>query len=163
MSAKRSLQLSVAAGLLAAALAYLWFARKERALDDLTTPAPALVASRHIPSGARLDETLVEVKRIPRAFIQPGALRSPDEAAGQLALAPIAQGEQILANKLTPRGVALALSVPPGKRAVTLAVDQAACVAGLLKPGDLVVFMGAGDIRESAEELASRLSGGRST
>jgi pilus assembly protein CpaB len=90
----------------------------------------------------------VEVKQVPRAFIQPGALKSPEEAEGQVALAPISPGEQVMANKLTTTGVALALAVPPGKRAVTVAVDQSSGVSGLLKPGDLV------DILVTVEEGA---------
>ncbi len=138
MSQRKLLGISAAAGVLAAALAWIWLAGKERALADLSAPAPALVADKYIASGARLDKSLVSVKMVPRAFIQPGALTSPAEADGQLALAPIAPGEQVLANKLTTGGVALALAVPPGKRAVTVAVDPAGGVAGLLKPGDLV-------------------------
>jgi len=135
---RKILAVSGAAGLLAAILAWAWFAQKGRALDEMSAPAPALVASGHIASGARLDKSMVELKQIPRAFIQPGALKTVAESEGQVALAPFAPGEQVLANKLTTTGVALALAVPPGKRAVTIAADQASSVAGLLKPGDLV-------------------------
>lgn len=146
MNQRKLLGISAAAGVVAAALAWLWLSGKERALNDLSAPAPALVAESYIASGQRIDKSLVAVKMIPRAFIQPGALRSPAEAEGQMALAPIAPGEEILANKLTQGGVALALAVPPGKRAVTLAVDPAGGVAGLLKPGDLVdVFVTSDD------------------
>lgn len=138
MNERKMLILSGAAGLLAAVLAWAWFSQKGRALDEMSAPAPALVASGHIASGARLDKTMVELKQIPRAFIQPGALKAVAESDGQVALAPFAPGEQILANKLTTTGIALALAVPPGKRAATLAVDPASSVAGLLKPGDLV-------------------------
>ena len=138
MNSRRSIVISAVAGLLTAVFAYVWFAAKERALNDAGAPAPVLVAAKHIPSGTRVDVTLVEVKNVPRGFIQPGALKAPDEASGLLALAPIAAGEQVLANKLASSGVTLALAVPPGKRAVTLSVDPAASVAGLLKPGDLV-------------------------
>jgi pilus assembly protein CpaB len=119
-------------------LAFGWFASKEAAYRDLAAPAPALVAARHIPSGTRLAPGMLEIREIPRAFIQPGALRSADEADGQIAVAPIAAGEQVLANKITRGGVALALAVPPGKRAVSVGVDAAGGVAGLLQPGDLV-------------------------
>jgi len=135
---QKTLLISASAGLLAAAVAWAWFAGKERSLDAMSAPAPALVAADHIASGTRLDRTLVEVRQVPRAFIQPGALKDPAEAEGQAALAPFARGEQILANKLTTTGVALALAVPPGKRAASVAVDPASGVAGLLKPGDLV-------------------------
>ena len=138
MNERKILLVSGATGLLAALLAWVWFAQKGRVLDEMSAPAPALVASGHIASGARLDKTMVEMNQVPRAFIQPGALKAVGEAEGLMALAPFAPGEQILANKLTTTGVALALAVPPGKRAVTISADSATSVAGLLKPGDLV-------------------------
>lgn len=138
MTHRTSLIAAGVTGGLAALLAFAWFAAKERAFRDLSAPAPALVAARHIPGGTRIGPGMLEVREIPRAFIQPGALASRDEADGQLAVAPIAAGEQILANKLTRGGVALALAVPPGRRAVSVGVDAAGGVAGLLHPGDLV-------------------------
>ena len=138
MNTKQTYVLAAACGLLAAGFAYFWFAGKERALEEMSAPSPALVTSRYIPSGTRIEKDMVETKQMPRAFIQPGALKTFEEAEGQVALAPFAPGEQVLANKLTATGVALALAVPPGKRAVTVAVDPAGGVAGLLKPGDLV-------------------------
>ena len=138
MTPRRSLGFAAAAGVLAAVLAWAWFAAQERAFRDLSAPAPALVAVKYIAAGERVGAASVEVRPIPRAFIQPGALRDVKEAEGQLAVAPIAPGEQVLANKLTAGGVALALAVPPGKRAIAIALDAAGGVAGLLKPGDLV-------------------------
>jgi pilus assembly protein CpaB len=138
MNSRMTLLGSAIAGVLAAVFAYAWFSSAERSLREMSSPAPVLVASRYIACGARVDASAVEVKAFPRAFIQPGALAAVKDAEGQLALAPIAPGEQVLANKLTKGGVALALAVPPGKRAVTVAVDAASGVAGLLKPGDLV-------------------------
>lgn len=148
MTSRVALAAGIACGLLAAVLSYWWLSAKERAFEALSAPAPALVASRFIGAGARLDKTLVAVKQIPRAYIQAGALRAVDEADGQIALAPFAPGEQILANKLSTRGVALALAVAPGKRALTIAVDAASGVAGLLKPGDLVDVFVSQDDRE---------------
>jgi pilus assembly protein CpaB len=138
VSSRRLLAVSAGCGLAAALLAYAWLAGQERALRDRTVPASVLVTVRHVPAGARLETSALAVREIPRAYVQPGALASPGEAVGQRTLAPLAAGEQVLANKLARDGVALAFSVPPGKRAVAVGVDTSAGVAGLLKPGDLV-------------------------
>ncbi len=138
MNIKQVMAVAAMAGVLAAVLAYFWFESKARELEDLSTPAPVLVTVKNVPTGTRIDDTLVKVKQIPRKFIQPGALRAPEEAEGQLALAPLAPGEQVLPNKLSVRGVILSQAVPVGKRAVTVSVDLAGGVAGLIKPGDLV-------------------------
>jgi len=138
LDSRKTLMLAGIAGVLCAALAYMWFSGYERTLKEMSTPARALVASQYINSGMRLTASMVTVKQIPRAFIQPGALSSPEEAEGQFALAPIAPGEQILTNKLAQGGDSLALAVPLGKRAITVAVDTAGGVAGLVRPTDLV-------------------------
>ncbi len=138
MNPRQLLALSLIAGLGAALLAYGWFSRKEREFAARSLPVPVLVAKRNIPSGTRIDPALVEVHQVPQAFIQPSALSSPGEAIGQISIAPLAMGEQILANKLGRMGAALSLAVSPGKRAVTISVDASSGVAGLLKPGDLV-------------------------
>lgn len=138
MNSRQILALSVIAGLAAASLAYAWFARKEREFVARSLPVPIMVAKRNIASGTRMDATLMEIRQVPQAFVQPSAISSADEATGQISIAPIAAGEQIMANKLANMGVALSLAVSPGKRAVTISVDPPAGVAGLLKPGDLV-------------------------
>jgi pilus assembly protein CpaB len=135
---RKTLMLAAIAGVLCAAIAYFWFSTYERGLKELSAPARVLVAGQYIASGIRVTPDMVEVKSMPRAFIQPGALSAPEEAIGQNALAPIAPGEQILANKLAKGGEALALAVPLGKRAITIAVDEAGGVAGLVRPGDSV-------------------------
>jgi pilus assembly protein CpaB len=60
-----------------------------------------------------------------------------------VAVAPVAAGEQLTLGKLAyPKGLGagagLASATPVGKRAITIAVDNVASLAGMLKPGDYV-------------------------
>ena len=87
--------------------------------------------------GARIQEGDIRRVTIPRVAIQPGAVTKAEDAIGMVVLAPVAKGEQILANKMRKGRLSLATAVPPGKRAVAVAVDHAT-VLELIEPGDWV-------------------------
>ncbi len=117
-------------------------------------PVKVVVAKENIPRLTRLDETLVEEREIPREFVQPGALGGLKEVLRQVNTAPILKGEQVLGTKLAAYGVetGLAIKVPKGLRAVTIAVNYVSGLAGLIKAGDLVDVLGTfefGDTRRS--------------
>lgn len=98
-----------------------------------------LIAKRDIPAGGVIDPNALEIKIVPNQFVQPGAVTSLDRISGMTVTTPISKGEQIILSKLSfqPTG-SLAPNVPPGKRAITISIDNIASLAGLLKPGDYV-------------------------
>jgi len=103
--------------------------------------AIALVAQKDIPIQVPITPADLVIKEIPVEYIQPGSVTSLDEVIGQIAVAPIAAGEQIMRNKLLPPGkIGKTLSeiTPPGKRAVSVPVDNMASIAGLIRPGNFV-------------------------
>jgi len=107
-----------------------------------TNQAPVLVAKEDIPAGAMIDPNKLEVKIVPKQYLQPQAATSLDRIAGMLTLTTISKGEQITLSKLSFKqaagGGGLAGLTPVGKRAVTISVDNLASLAGMLKPGDYV-------------------------
>jgi pilus assembly protein CpaB len=78
-------------------------------------------------------------------YIQPGALRKKKDAVGKIAKAPMAEGEQILANKITFNADSLSSLISIGKRAVSISVDSASGVNELIRPGDCVDVLGTFD------------------
>lgn len=105
-----------------------------------------LVAKDYIPAYTLLKEDCVQAIEIPQQFIQPAALDSDEKLRSEKGsylystVVPIMLGEQVTATKLATLGreAGLALVVPPGKRAISLVVDDVSGVAGLIKPGDYV-------------------------
>ncbi len=60
-------------------------------------------------------------------------------------------------------GELIATAVPPGSAAVLYHPDRpsaAAFVTGVLRPGDIVITMGAGDVTTIGPELLTRLAAG---
>ncbi|MEI6846135.1 MAG: Flp pilus assembly protein CpaB, partial [Candidatus Firestonebacteria bacterium] len=78
----------------------------------------------------------------PELYIQPGAIRKPEQAAGVIALANISVGEQILANKITVIAENLSSIVPMGYRAVGINLENDSSLNEFLKPGDVVDILG---------------------
>lgn len=137
----RALFLSVIMGVFAMFLIYTYSQDKQAELNkEFGAKTTVFVAKRDILEMSTIDETMLEGKEVPNAFKQPGAITDAAEALSLVAAAPFKQGEQILATKLLSPGAetGLAFQVAPGKRAVTIPIDDSRGVAKLLRPGDRV-------------------------
>ncbi len=110
-------------------------------------------------------ETALEFKSVPANFLEPGAIAFDGRAlnaegrkaaeeklmkmvVGNVAIVPIRNNEQITYNKMAQPGVktGLAPQVAPGRRAISLAVNELTGVSRLIKPGDRVDVIGILDV-----------------
>ena len=138
MGDRKRLALAGAAGLVAALLAFLALQSVRRQYVSYAETKPVVVARKYIPAWSRIEEGALEVVQVPGNAVQPGAMPEATRVFGQLALAPFAEGEQVLANKLSTAGSQLSSTIPKGMRGVTIAADSSSTHAGLLRPGDAV-------------------------
>lgn len=99
-----------------------------------------LVAKTNIPNKTQIAPEMVQELRVPREYIQPGAVRDLTKAVGTMTREEIVAGEQVLERRLLLPGAKAGFSwvIPPGKRALTVAATDVTGVAGLLKAGDYV-------------------------
>lgn len=110
--------------------------------------ASVFVANRDIPKGTAINAGMLEQRVIPRDFVQPQAVTSPERVEGMVAIAPISPGEQVTLSKLSwpqqNKGGSASLSsiTPVGKRAISISVDNIASLVGMIKPGDYVDVVG---------------------
>jgi pilus assembly protein CpaB len=118
--------------------------------DEVTV----LVARTDIKEMDTVLDTMIEPKSVPKRFVQPSAIafnmvvdaERPEYAmetrriVGNIALVPIRAGEQLTLNKIAEPNMrtGLAPQVTPGKRAMTISVDETSSVGKLIKPGDRV-------------------------
>jgi pilus assembly protein CpaB len=152
---KLPLIIAIACGILAIALLNIYLKQRESEIFEKIKQIPqqarpaqpqqqiaiALVAQTDIPAQVPITPGDVAIKEIPAEYLQPGAVTSLEEVIGQITAVEIAAGEQIIKTKLTPSvkiGKTLAEITPEGKRAIPVAVDNIADIAGLIKPGDYV-------------------------
>lgn len=120
---------------------YSYITSKEQEIKDkYGTEAPVIVATKNIAEMVEIAPTMIEVVNKPQRFLEPGRATTKKEVEGFIAMVPISKGEQITFNKIIQVGVKTGLSkqVTPGKRAISIPVDDNRSVNRLLKPGDRI-------------------------
>ena len=113
-----------------------------------------VVAKSDINEMETIDASMLEIAKRPSTFAEPGAIANPDEIVGQVALVPIKATEQVLESKVMKPGpvTGLSMQVAPGKRALTIPIDEMRGVAKLIKPGDRIDIIAAVDVGRGANQ-----------
>ncbi len=116
---------------------------------------PVVVASTDIETGAEVDASSLTLVDWPANLAPRGALSDPEDVRGDAgdtvyAAGLIAEGEPVLLSKVafSPPRLALAQDIQPGKRAVSIEVDDVRGVAGFILPGDRVDVVEYTEIRD---------------
>ncbi len=137
----KAFTVSVALALFAVFMVYSFISSKE---DEYKTrygsEMGVVVAKRDIKEMDEIHDNMIEIVSKPKMFIEPGMTKSKEEVSGFIATVPIRKGEQITLNKIASPGIKTGLSrqVTPGKRAVSIPVDDYSAVNRLIKPGDRI-------------------------
>jgi pilus assembly protein CpaB len=145
----RTLWISVGAALFAVFLLYSYTQEKSAELTKkFGAKQRVVIASRDINEMETIDETMLQTEEKPVNFIEPQAVSDPEQAVGQVALAPIKMGEQVLQSKVIKPGAqsGVALQVSPSKRAIAIPINEVNGVSKLLNPGDRVDIVAAIDV-----------------
>jgi len=107
-----------------------------------TEQSTAVVATRDLPVGTRIQDADVTTRRVNPASIGPQVVTSVSATVGQVVAFPILEGQFLDARQIAPsKNAALlgsGLEVPPGYRIIGLPVTATTAVGGVLKPGDRV-------------------------
>jgi pilus assembly protein CpaB len=145
----KALLIALALAILATSAQCRYVKQREITLLELTEPRQVVVARQNIREGDRLDETMFEIQDIPAKYVQPKAIGEIDAVLGQIAGAPISEGEQLMANKLLRANEAgLAWKVSKRSRAVAISVNEVTAVGGHIRPRNFVDVLGTFDFGE---------------
>ena len=119
-----------------------------------TRESTALIATRDLSVGTRIQDSDVAVRQINPASVPSGVLKVSDKAIGQVVSSPILEGQFVDARQVAPsRNASLlgtGLNVPAGYRIIGLPIAPAAAVGGVLKPGDRVDVMAIPNLSKAA-------------
>lgn len=139
------LALAILFGLAAAAGTFFYLNSVKQAYRLSGQYRPVVVALTHIPPRTAITRQMVAVKDVPKEYVHPDALTDVGAVVGAITRAEIVAGEQVLRARLMrgdEQAEGLAGVVPPGKRAVAVAVNDVTGVGGSLRKGDRVDIVG---------------------
>ncbi len=99
-----------------------------------------VVAATDIPARSVITQDMLEISKVPKAFLQPGTYQSIEDVVGKVSLVPIKAGAQIQSDLIVDISQVRGLSalIPSGYRTVTINVNVLTGAAGLIVPGDVV-------------------------
>lgn len=134
--------LAVSAGVLAAVALALHLQARERELaaQAHVPMVERIVAARDLPAGTRLIPDHLAVRSFPAQWVGSDTLPAVrhGELEGLVLTTALRAGDAVLpAHTLRPQS-AFSTQLAPGRRAITLPVDQVNSLSGLLQPGDLI-------------------------
>lgn len=128
------LLVAVLLGLIAVGIAVQWLGDKRGGGQKVS------VAARDLQPGTELTADAVTTIDWPAGETPNGAFPNPVELNSRVLKTVVARGEPILEGKLAPVGTRGGLSsvIDPGKRAITVRVNEVVGVAGFALPGNYV-------------------------
>ena len=155
--------LGILAALAAAVLVRAFTAPGRRtASQQPTAETQVLVAVQALPAMTVVESLAVVARKVPVASAPKGALKDPVQVVGKVLIMPVVAGEAFTEASFAREGagVNLATALPSGKRAVSVTLNDATGMVGLLYPGsvvDVMVSMQAGSRVGGAGETINRL------
>ena len=133
--------LAIAIAAFASLSLYKYLKGQKTKVESAVATSKVVVAAMEIPVGGAINMSQVKLVDWPQASVPAGSFSAADEVVGRVPLDRYIAGEPIMEAKLVPKlgqpGV-LSYKIPEGHRAMTVAVDQVAGVAGFLAPGNKV-------------------------
>ncbi len=151
MGSSKSLLISIVLTAFAILLIYTYVDQeKARFQAGLGTLIPVLVTKQNIPENVQLEESMFEVREVPKKFIQPNFISSPAEIKDTVSAVPIADGEMLTTTKLVFLGVKTGLApiISRNKRAVSIQATSSNSVGHLIKAGDRIDIISVFDVVE---------------
>lgn len=152
MSNKKVLLVAMVLALITALSINLYLNKVKKDIQNVKL-TKVVVAAKDIKARTELDLTMLQVKEIPEELAHPNAFQATKDLVGKISTTEIMAGEQLVSARVidaksTERG--LGYSVPKGKRAISVAVDDVVGVSGLIKPGDRVDVLATMDVESGA-------------
>jgi pilus assembly protein CpaB len=138
-SNRKSLLVALVLGLVAALLSWLYVQRVSQESRQATL-VPVIVAASDIPVRTQVTSQMLTVKQVAADARHEKAFTGVEQVQSKVTNLPITAGEQVLSTKFFARkeDSGLAFRIPPGRRAVSVNVNEVVSSGGMIMPGDHV-------------------------
>lgn len=160
MSNRRTL-IAVAAAVLAVAAgvgAWAYVSGADQRAQDRAKLVEAYVARQNIAKGTSGDQVvsagLLQIRRVPREALPPAAVKNSSTIKGKVSVAAITAGQFVVSDQFVAPGRSgggIGGTLPDGKQAITISVDDAHGVAGFITPDDHVNVIVAAKVRKDPQ------------
>ena len=138
--------------LLAAWLTFKYLNYKTSAIEAEVTakakqakgqPVAVVVPSQNLPPGTLLDDGVVAAREVSADFVYDDTIRVADFEAfkGHALIKPVTRGRPLRREDVREIFKDFAGTVPEGKRAMTIEIDELNSIANMVQPGNLVDLM----------------------
>jgi pilus assembly protein CpaB len=128
--------------------------------NNRVVTAQVVVAAQDIPEGHVIDKIALTTGQWPVQTLPAGAFSSVDSVVGRVTRVPVFQGEPIVPGRLAPAGTTggLEIKIAPGKRAMSVKINDVAGISGLIQPNSRVdVLVNIRDDRSAKETQVAKL------
>jgi pilus assembly protein CpaB len=130
------------AALITAALATFGIYRVLQAskAENRIVTRPVVIAAKDVPEGSPITRDNVTVSEWPINTVPAGAYASIDSVVNRVTRIDVFRGEVIVPGRLAPDGTGpgLQVKITPGKRAISIRIDDVAGISGLIQPNSRV-------------------------
>jgi len=154
--------LAVVSGLLAAYGVYFYLTQQEYRTINSAVPTfvsrQVVVTVNDLSIGSMLRTNDLQVRLWPENLVPAGTFPQVEDLVGRVVKADVVMGEPILDSKLAPKGSTGGVSslIPPGMRAVTVAVNVVSGVGGFILPRTRVDVLVTVSLSSKLEERSTR-------
>jgi pilus assembly protein CpaB len=128
--------------------------------NNRVVTAQVVVAAQDIPEGHVIDKIALTTGQWPVQTLPAGAFSSVDSVVGRVTRVAVFQGEPIVPGRLAPAGTTggLEIKIAPGKRAMSVKINDVAGISGLIQPNSRVdVLVNIRDDRSAKETQVAKL------
>ena len=137
----RNLWISIGAGVFATFMLYSYSREKKAELEKASGDKVRVVVAREdIREMDNIYDNVLEIKEKMRSDVEPDFYDKIPDVVGGVAAIPIKKSQTLTKNKILEPGpeTGMAIQVSPGKRAVTIPINDDRANAKLIRPGDRV-------------------------
>jgi pilus assembly protein CpaB len=153
----KNIGIAVALAALAAILTSVYVVNYKRHVQRGEDKVTVLVAAKDIPAGTSgadvIDQGFLKKQTVPRKAVVAGAISTPEQLAPTVATQDVYEGEQVSTRRFAPpKEQGIRALIKGTQRAYQLEGDANQLLAGTLKEGDYVDFVGSWEVKSGGSE-----------
>ena len=151
MTRRLAIVIAVICGLIAGLLTYVYLRSVQQRVrpEEVVQKIAVVTPTEEIPAGTVIRDEMLATIELPEGEVTPGVAHSAQQVTSCVSIEKLPAGQPIRLSRLRSPDQ-LSYRVPEGMRAVTVAIDPVAGVAGFLKAGDRVDVIATFEIGEAA-------------